>query len=301
MKFRSLGRLGLGVAALSCLFAAFSASAFGAGKPIFNPFGNGITSGGSVTPNQVELASTVNPNGAATTLTIQYREVGTSVWLTAVSKEIGSGTSEVKITGQAFPLAQNHHYEAQATATNSYGTVTTTENYGHTEKFGVRWNVSKGIFTSAYINSGSLKIDWFSAGNGYKIECAESGSGEFGPEAVEGQHENITASSCTYYINNIFTCNSKNTDLKLNNVFQAEYKNMQYCSGEEVQHTLSFPEAFHVSTENPYEPLVTRPVTMTTKALMNNNIHTPATVTVTSNWQLTGANVGKKFSVIWTE
>jgi hypothetical protein len=286
------------------LFAVFSASALGAGKPVFPSSGHGIElTYAHVGPNHAEIAASVSPNGAATTLSVQYREVGATEWITAGTKEVGSGTETVQFLVTIMPIVQGHKYEAQAVATNSYGTVTTAEKYGGTYRFNFKWIIAKsgGINTSSYIAPGTFQIEWQRSGYNLKLECNQSGAGEFGPEAVSESLE-VTLSGCTYHFGNLYECHPKGSYIIwLDNTFYTNKGfNMEFCPGEEfVLSSVEFPNRFFVTgsaTNNndieSYEAV--HPITMTTQGLVTGK---SATVTSSSNWQLTGAFLGKNFAL----
>jgi hypothetical protein len=295
MKFRSLGRLALAITALACLFAAFSATAFGAGKPssvqAWGEYGQG--SG----PNQQEIGAQAIPNGYPTTLSLEYREAGTSTWLVAKSAEIGSGVEPVQITAHLFPIEQRKAYEIRATATNSIGSVTSAA-----VEAGVKWDVGKSIserkYTSAYSTSGTLKIEWEQPKNYHKkIECSESGAGEFGPEA-SNESLRITPSNCSYYIGNEFQCNpsSKNWELKLNKVLQLGYGlNTALCEPGGPEYSMYLSEPFVATLGSPGGWAVAHPMTLTAKGLFGAS---SATFTISSNWELAGPSVGKMFRLV---
>ncbi len=294
MKHKSLGRLGFAAAVLACLFAAFSASALGAGKPqitaAYQNWGVGTLGTG---PNHQQLVAVVNPNGAATTVTIKFREYGsTGAWKTVLSKEVGSGAETVEMSAQAFPLLMGKRYEGLVTATNSYGS--STSGFG---LFGIKWRVfgsGEGSATSSYTAPGTFKSEWEPL-SGYhgKLECGQEASGEFGPKA-KSESLKLTMSNCSYYINNSLWCKPKAFSLNLNNVFQAEEVSLKLCPEDEYLTPIRFSEAFLVYVGMPEDYAIVRPATMTASGTVLGH---PATMISTSNWQLSGANVGKKFGM----
>jgi len=285
MKSGGLGRLGFALAAVACLFAFFSASALAAGKPtarISFRWYHGYSG-----PNHVDLVGHSNPFGAATTLSLEDRKEGTSEWYTVDSQEIGSGTEEVETSEQAF-LVPRTAYELRATATNSYGTSSEL-----IRDFGIRWSLRKQVETSSYVSSGTFKLEYEPIlGAHRRLECGESGFGEFGPGAkAEAFH--FTASECSLYTNNEFVCHPKSFTIYTNSVYQAEPIKMELCPGEGVLYPIAFNAPFLVTSLGAEEWAVKRPTTMTAPAQVGLY---PATVSVSSNWQLAGENVGKEFT-----
>jgi hypothetical protein len=291
MKFRNLGRLGLALASLVCLLAVFSASAFGAGKP--------TNVGTSVEPglNYYTVEAWANPNGASTTVTIQYRGVGSTEWHTLASKNIGSGTSIATFTSTLAPTWLGQKTEFKTVAENSYGSTTSVvEPWGYRLKV---WNSGITEDTASYSSSGKLMIEDYDSGGFSKIECNASGNGEFGPEAVGGAHLKLSLSGCAWYYGGSLRCNPKIALEPLS--FSAEYavpsaEVFFRCPEEEVMHVLRYSGRFLTtlgsSTNAWWSPTVEKPVTMVGSGKIDART---ATLTVTSTWALTGSNAGKKF------
>lgn len=294
MKLRSLSRLGLTLAALMCLFAAFSPGAFGASQPaILSPGVSALGSG----PNHMTLVAEVNPNGAATTVGFEYRKVGTSQWLSAGSKAIGAGTSYVESTAQAFPISQLTHYEERIWASNSFG-LTSREG---SETFGLQWDINKSYkeHTSEYAASnGTFRIEWYQDESYRRIECSSSGSGEFGPEAVSESFK-LTTSGCAAYKNNTYQCSINPITLNLNNYYGKEGSSTFYvdlCAGPEQHVPISFSTAFSVTDNSMGGWVTSHSVDMSASAKVSSMA---ATITNSGTWQLSGKNAGKTFALDW--
>lgn len=294
MKSRSLGRPALVLAGLVCLFAVFATPAFGAGKPTVQS-GGGFVVSGHLGPNQAELGAFVNPNGAATTVQILYRLPLEEEFQATAPKEIGSGTEYVQYTGQAFPLVRGQTYEIQIKATNSYGI---TQKVGKSLK--INWIIygeSEGSPnpTSAYAASGGpLKTEWLTtAGVKSKIECSGvSGSGEFGPKA-KSEGLNLNTSGCKYYVGNVFQCNILPITLNLDSGFGQSGSFYTSLCNEGGEWPITFG-TFAVN-DNTVGYAVTHSMTMTAQGSFTTRA---ATTTITSNWQLSAENVGKKFGLL---
>jgi len=291
MKFRNLGRLGLIVASVGCLLAVFSASAFGAGKPtsVSTTIYPGL--------NYLTIEAYANPNGASTTVTIQYRGVGASEWHTLRSENIGSGTELQHFQATLAPTWLGQKTEYKAVAENSFGSTSSV-----TESFGSRlkvWQSGVTEDTATYSSSGSLKIEDYVGGGFSKIECNASGNGEFGPKAVGGAHLKLTLSGCLWYMGGSLRCNPKLTLEPMS--FNSEYalpplvEGVHFrCPEEEVMHVLNYSGRFltKMGTEGWSTPQVEQPVTMVGSGSIDART---ATLTVSSTWALTGSNAGKKF------
>jgi hypothetical protein len=298
MKPRSFSRLGIVGMALVCLFAVFAGSAFGAGKPEIQQYSVGYT-GANYGPNHAELSALVNPNGAATSVTIEYeKRYAVEEWAVAGSMEIGSGSAYVKVTGQALPLLQRQLYRMRARATNSYGTIIRAGTL-----LELNWNVDNGIgkepiTTSSYTAPGTFTTEWNGSGYSRKLACNQESTGEFGPEAAS-ESLKVTLSGCAYYIGGKLECHPKGSYIvNLGNTFLAKNDiSMEFCPGEEgVLSPVRFPNPFSVNGGSDIGEYKTAHVmTMTTQGSV---LGSSATMSMSTNWQLTGINVGKKFKLV---
>jgi len=290
MKFRNLGRLGLALAGLVCLSAVFSASAFAAGKP------SSVSVNADTYPglNYIKVTALANPNGASTTLSIQNRAIGQSEWNTIGSKNIGSGTALVEITATQEYNTLGTKLEYRAVAENSFGSGTSL-----TETFGVRLKIwQSGITedTASYKSTGSFKIE---DSNMNRIECSASGGGEFGPEAVGGEHLNLGLSNCVWSWQNHFRCNPiiSPEPLSFSREFVVPAAEILFrCPEEPTWHHLSYSGRFLTtlgsSTSAWWSAEVEKPVTMVGLGKIDSAW---STATISTTWALTGSNLGKKF------
>jgi hypothetical protein len=290
MSRTSLGRLGLMFVSLLGLMSLFSGSAFAAGKPT-----SLSVSGSSYGITHFQEQGAANPNGAATTAKLEFREAGATEWQTLLTKEIGSGTTVVSTGGVMINgLKPSTYYQIRMSATNSFGTV-----YSFTSYVGTWWrNMASGSPPSSFGSYGTFKLEYTSFGTSVKYECNESGSGMIGYELGVGNSYHLNTSGCVLYVNGVAKCNQK-SGFSFN--FDPSFKDETYAhyiipctetEGMEVMYTLSEP----LFVSMPYEVYnVTQPLTMTAKAKFGG---ANATVTVTSNWSLTGGETaGKKFAI----
>lgn len=292
-------RLGVVLVGLACLFAAFSASAFAAGKPIVPGTVSEEWAPNFTGPNHDSLDLQVNPNGAATTVTIKYRKVGDSTWTNAVSQNIGSGTGLVEVIGTALPLERAARYEAIATAENSYGVSTTPYSLGFSVRLKAVHSAPLEVAqTAQYSSYGTVRVEYItSIGTLGKIECEALGGGEFGPEAIGGEHLHLDTSNCAMYYESWqpeFVCSTPAFDLSFNKVFVAEEKRMRLCPEEGVSHALRFQSAFSVNTGSPSVLYTELPVTMTAPITLDS---LQGTATFTGIWKLTGSQTGWSFKL----
>jgi hypothetical protein len=283
MSRTSLGRLGLMFVSLLGLMSLFSGSAFAAGKPTsvnLNWASPGIT--------HIEVKGTANPNGAATTVQLEYQNAG--VYQTFLTKEIGSGTSSVNVNGMLNGLAPQTDYYLRVSATNKYGTV-----YSFTEHFAPRWEAIGAKTAGSFASSGTAKFEYTAgAGTKVKIECNESGTGTIGSAGAVGDGYHGSFSGCVLYQDGAKVCNAPSTTVNLNGAFVNEASQIAFPFPEGC-----FYSTFAITTSEPFfinMPLgvyqVTQPITLTEKGTWGGNV---VTTTITSNWHLTGANSGLKF------
>jgi hypothetical protein len=284
MSKSSLGRLGLFLVSLLGLMSLFSASAFAAEAPtsIVYEATEGIT--------HVEIVGITNPNGASTTVNLEYRDASAGgEYVTLLSKSIGSGTTPVTVRGMLNGLKPQNYYQLRVGATNSFGTT-----YSAVEDYEARWKVEgkpQGYTTEA-TSSGTWKLEYKPGGIPVKLECNENGFGTIGHEKGAGDTHQMNLSGCVYYQNGKVICKPASFTFNLDASFKAENLSKTICPGEEAKTAFSFPAAFLVDMPFFEFNELTQPLTMTASAKLNSN---SVTVTVTSNWKLTGADAGLKF------
>lgn len=270
------------------LLAVTASSAFAAGKPteVRREFAKyGI--------NHVEMKAIANPNGAATTLSIEYKRSSEKSFKLVLSKEIGSGSTAVTIGNVVSGLVPGAHYEIKVLAVNSFGTVTVTE-----EWFESVWRVNKtNTVPAEFAHSGQAMFEMKIGGSPLAIKCSESGYGVLGHKGAVGDSYNVTLSNCRYYQNGEEICKPTPHGFSLNGAFvnEAGYIYFDFPEGcfPERQPVFHLSEAFFV--EAPFNIFtVKQPLTMTSKATWGGNV---VNITISSEAELTSEHVGQVFGV----
>lgn len=279
------GRVSLLVVLSLAALGVFASSAL-AGVPKFGA----ITSYG-FTPNSETFSSSVNPEGAATTVYFEIKKSGGS-YETFATTSIGSGKVAVPVSANMIGLVPNY-YEVRISASNSGGTA-----YSGVKKVHRAWYIEKekegtGSTFSSY---GTWRLDYKVEGNAMKIECTESGFGSLGHTDGSGDYYNVSLTGCGYYANGALVCKLSPMSYGLNAAFSGTggftgFGGMyvRLCSGSE-ETPIAFNAPFKVTM--PAEYGLSHPATLTVPA---NILGNSGTITSATTWTLSGANVGKKF------
>jgi hypothetical protein len=296
MSRSKLFRAGLLFISMLGLMAIATGTAFAAGAPK-ELYGSYVEESGLNSINHVDVEGTANPNGAETTVYLEYRKDSAAEYTTWKSAKIGSGTSRVQVTGLLGNLSPDTLYDLRTRATNSFGTT-----YSRPEPYIAKWTghfVTVGSGTAEVRSSGITTLEYSLGVNSVKVECNESGHGTIGNVGGVGDSFHPSMSGCVTYVNHEKAkCVPKPFSLSLNQVFESESKSMTMpgCPAEEGggEHVLSFVEPFFFNL--PAERYkATQPVTMTTTAIRDGG--TPVHVTFTSSWSLAGPNEGLLFGI----
>lgn len=240
-----------------------------------------------------EFVGKANPNGAATTLNLEYRKKGTAeAFTTVLSKSIGSGTTQQTVSTVVGGLKPMVWYETRVTATNSFGSKTATDFWetrwrvaGVPAGTAVPYSTSGGNFRLEYTASGSVKT---------KVECNEASTGTLNSTEGASDQFKLGLSSCVTYENGVEVCKpTAPWGITLNGTFTSElsYINWNVCPNSETVMPLSFTSPFIVTMAELQK--VEQPVTMTANASYG---FWPATITINSTWRLAGEYSGKKFA-----
>ena len=294
MSRLGLGRLSLILVSLFGLMALFSASAIAAGKP--TQVSANIKNPGSWGINHVEGAAYANPNGASTTVTLEYREHGTSTFKSAGSENIGSGTTQINFQRLISGLKPLAEYDLRTTATNSFGTTTSSIGVVETPRWIVH-GMTKEDHVASFASTGTATFDLQMGSVKAHIACNETGSGTFGGYGGTGTGYKANLSNCTLYENEEEMCKPKVApSLSLDQTFTSTSNliNFQFPSGcfyEEF--TLAASEPFFVTMPNFNKTnVVAEPLTLTNKLKFGGNT---VTATISTTWSLTGEDAGKLF------
>jgi hypothetical protein len=290
------GRLGLLLAGVLGVMSVIAAPAFGSGPPTT------VTAevvGATQGITHTEVQGGANPNGLSTTVRIEYKEHEAGSYKTALSKEIGAGESVVGASTMLNGLRPKTNYDYRVSATNSAGTVYSkvVEN-NHTN-----WIViNKGVnYTVKDGSTGTATWEYHVSGLTVKTQCNEMGFGELNSVGGTGDGHTLHFYGCELFLNGKEECPVSEFDLALDATFTATelYRVSTppfVCKGESTGSVLTYVEPFFVTLpfNNPY--LVTQPLTITTKAIYNTS--TPVTVTIKSDWRLTGKDEGRMFGAV---
>ena len=289
------GRLGLCLVSLLGLMSLMSATAFAAGAPTeVNQ-----TAASSWGLNHVELSGGANPNGASTTITLEYRQAGTSEFKTLVSGSIGSGSKQLNINGLLTGLKPYGQYETRVKASNEFGTVYGTVRTHETPY----WEISKTSLShvAGVKSSGTATFEWNVGLYDMKISCQESGGGWIGGEWGTGSKWSTSLTNCNFYQSGKLMCKPKGT-LFVDETFTANGNEVHFsfpegCFYEEV--FFQAPDPFYVTMPN-----FDNGYLLTQQLVLTNTLkwaYNPVKATITTNWSLTGADAGKTFGAFRAE
>lgn len=290
------GRLGLCLVSLLGLMSLMSASAFGAGAPTEMYWAPGATKFTST--NSAELSGVANPNGANTTLTIEYREPGAAEFKVAGSGNIGSGTKLEFAYAPVIGVKPNMGYETRAKATNQYGTAYSPIGIWTSPV----WRV-KGFELTHVADvkaTGTATFEWPLAGQKYKLSCEVNGNGSIGGKWGTGTGIAAELSGCGFYRNSVLQCKpSPGNQLELDQAFVASKIPALWFSlakgcyySETVEFVAQTPFSATMSKLFKYE--LNQSLVMTNQLLVAGS---PVTATISTNWSLAGMDIGKSFGV----
>lgn len=259
------------VTALAAVMLVGAVSASAAGKPETK----GLTET-SNTITQITPRIAVNPNGAATTYYIQYKQEEAISWQKTSTKSLGSGTSFVNLNGFAG-LIPGTSYLYQAVASNSYGTT-----------YSVIWNGTTSRIRNFNETNEAMRL--ISAGTatisvptlGYSISCSEHGYGSTGAYEGKSDYYRIELTNCS--VPGYPKCSPSVSPLKLGNSLQSEGKPLTEVIFPETCPILNMqlpPAPFVNSPLSSFA--VQQPVTLTAQTSFGEN---PVTITLNSTWEM---------------
>lgn len=283
---------------VACLLGVNVAGAAAAGAPQI-PAGPNWESGyGSLT--SLVVGGYVTPNGASTSARFEVREVGSAEWTVLPKHEVGSGTSPVEVGERIYPLHPDADYELRITATNSYGSTSSSiQTYG-----GSRWweqAVGSELTNVPYSSEGTAKFE-FKWGNylPIKVECHESGYGRIGNPSGSGDAHHFSLTGCKVYASgHESACKAGSTNFSLNGTLELEKLTQRIviplsgegCNSENFEFSVSpfLLEQISHSTAEKDKML------LSTSGMM---FGVEATVKFESTWLLSGEFAGRKFRLI---
>jgi hypothetical protein len=291
MRNTRKGILLLFAVSLVGIFSALAGTAVAAGLPE-------IESIKTVNTNIVEAKSEawVNPNGASTTFKAEYRQPGAKTWVSGPTVNVGSGT-EWLITSGNMRLKPKTTYEVRISATNSFGT---TQEVATKSFSSATWSIESGVGSSAVASGeGTWKLEVRQGANWQTVECLmESGSGTIGHAEGVGDGFTYKVGNCSYYLNGKFICHPKaepfNGSMDGSFLGTATGK-FNWCPGEEGSVNTFSISSYTVKMSKQAELLKVQPITLTATATIDSYI--TGTVTINTNWSLSGEHAGLKFSV----
>jgi hypothetical protein len=281
MNLRRNIRVSIALVAVLAAAALSAGSASAAGVPQI-----AFSSAGTYTLNEYTATPEINPNGAETTVKLEYGPKSVTEFSTKPIS-IGSGTSYVKVSAPIRGLHPHSEFVYRINATNSYGTKQT-EAFGRETGY---FASTKVKWPATYSASGNLKI--FISGFNATISCTETGEGKLyswlaepldsytidpGTCVVEGQPACKIANPVPITLQDTFWAGSPFLLLEMG----------ESCTLPSIQ--LNAQEAFKVDI--PKTHASTQPVTLTMNTTWG--LHN-VTVTNSSNWKLTGVNAGQQF------
>ena len=291
MNSDTLRRMPLLVVGLLAFFALSCSSALAAGKPVISSFGP-TGEGGELTSKLTK--GEINPNGANTTYKVAYgltEGLGSSTGETG----IGSGTTKVTVNTTLNNLLRGSKYFMRLVAKNSYGTVTGPTISSQT---GVWWfgKGNVGVHPDSYLSAGSFAIKFNQyVGGANEIACTSKGHGIIGNTAGTGDEYVIQLSDCGIYADGQKYCSATVGISPLDgtltpSVNLIDVRQTNPCWMGEHQE-IPILESFTAKA-----PIygVALPVSLESKVqfgLMK------GTVTDSSIWELSGANLGMKFMI----
>jgi hypothetical protein len=287
----SFGRLGLLLVALLGLTALFSSTAFGAGKP------TEVTAGAkyaTITLNSFEQRAAANPNGAETTVTLEYREAGAATYQVAGTQNLGSGTSQLATYKLLKGVKPDGEYELRTKAVNSFGTVYSSV-YLYESSY---WYVTgtTGSHHSPFKSSGTANFEWTMGSTAIKISCNESGSGQLGGAWGTGNTYTPNLSKCVLYENGKEICKPNNSFFTVDQAFISTTGTIGMVFPEGCfygEMTMNAKEAFTVEMPSFNKKALTQAMTLTNRLAWGSY---PINLTISTTWSLTGEDSGKEFA-----
>lgn len=297
----AIRRICLGLCVVLSMMAAATGLASAAGKPTSVEVKNTHELGGY---SVLELTVKVNPNGANTATTIEFREDGAgekTPWTKGMTHNF-SGTTLRSYT-EEIQVNPVKNYEVRVTATNLYGaTVSAT---GHGASTHIRTTGEKELTNVPIGSSGTANFAFTFLGFNFQVICSESVSGFIGNAAGAKDIYKYSMSNCTTYIDGEHTgaCEVGDFTFTLSGPTLA-VQSPGYIPLPVAEESCAFGSKFWQIYTDPFRVVdngstaeygKTRSVSLTANArLFTSN---PAAVTFESNWFLTAEYVGIPFKI----
>lgn len=294
----SVKRICLVVCAALGVFALGTGLAFAAGKPTSVAIANTHELNGYTV---LELTAKVNPNGANTSTTIQFREAGSGEgWTEGIVHNL-SGTT-IRSYSEEFQVKPVQNYEARVKATNLFGT---TESSIATVSTRVRTTGEKELTNLPFESEGGATFAWRWSGAQYDVICNEYSWGNIGNPAGKEDIYHYSMSGCVSFKNGKETpeCPVSNFTFILGGpTLHVEGSNVISIPGGGCapggEYWPIAPKPFRVvdnGSEAEYDN--NRSVTLTAIGTAFGFAENPAEITFESNWSTTGEYTGTPFKI----
>src|SRR6188472_2018286 len=187
-------QLGLVACVALSVLAAGTGVASAAGKPTSVEISNTHELAGYTV---MELTAKVNPNGASTSTTIEFREEGTTTWAKGLTHNLSGIT--VRSYTEELQVTPVKNYEARVKATNLYGTTESVIAHGVSTR--IRTTGEKELTNVPYGSSGIASFAFVYANTPINVVCNETDSGYIGNVSGKGDIYKYTMSGCIVYLN----------------------------------------------------------------------------------------------------
>jgi hypothetical protein len=294
--FLAIQRIGLAVCVVLSILAVGVDAASAAGKPTSLEVTNGNGLGGY---SVMELTVKVNPNGAGTSVAIEYREDGAkeeTPWTKGLTHEL-SGTT-IRSYSEEFRVDPGKNYEVRVKAKNLFGTTETA--IVHKVATAVTTTGGKGLTNVPFASSGVAIFAFTYIGMNINVVCNETSSGSVGsPGGIKDVYKYEMSGCKSYYhggeegpcaVKN-FSFTLKGPTLAVTGTGFIALPSYECAPGDQWQ---IYPGSFRVvDNGNPTEYSKVRPISLTaTGHLYATN---PAEIIIESNWLLSAEYTGTPF------
>lgn len=189
-QHRSLGiALAIGAMLIAAICAPSMAAA--AGKPEVKSVSSSHKS-----INELDIKSSIYPNGAATTYQFEY---GTTMALgsSTATKSAGEKSEWAEYAGILLGLKPFTTYYFRLSATNKFGTTVSSISSSQTSHWLDFDKVKEVTFPETYASQGTFIVEWPDLGGKPTIVCTEKGYGTIGNAGGVGDIINMELTNCT--------------------------------------------------------------------------------------------------------
>jgi hypothetical protein len=287
-------RIGLIACVLASMFALGTSLASAAGKPTSVTVSNTHEINGY---NVMEFTAKVNPNGANTATYIEISGAGGG-WTKGAAHNF-SGTT-IRTYSEEFRVNPGAKYEVRVTATNLYGsTSSTVANFTALITTTGEKELKELPVSSAGVASFAMTF----AGVPIFVTCGESSYGSIGNSGGLGDVLNYSMYNCLTFINGKASpkCNVKDFNFALKGAGFALVGSPGFIPLRPVTEGCAletywqvYPESFRVVDNGGAEEYGKgRPIVLTAPAKLYKN--NPAEVTIESEWFLSAEYMGTPF------